>query len=128
MILYIGVEYPIDGIYVKELGEEMANFVLVYSGGSMPATPEEQAQVMGAWNAWFGELGDRLVDGGNPFTQVAKHIANDGSVSDVPQSTLASGYSILKADSLDEAVDLAKKCPVTLGGAQITVYETFPVM
>jgi hypothetical protein len=42
--------------------------------------------------------------------------------------TMASGYSIIKADSLDAAVEMARRCPVLLGGAQITVFETFPVM
>lgn len=40
----------------------------------------------------------------------------------------ASGYSIVTADSLDEAVGKAKGCPVLQGGASITVYETFAVM
>ena len=105
----------------------MANFVLLYSGGGMPETQAEQAEVMQAWGAWFGQLGSALVDGGNPFTPVAKRIAKDGSVSDAPAG-IASGYSIIKADSLDAAVALAKACPVLLGGAQITVFETFPVM
>ena len=37
-------------------------------------------------------------------------------------------YSIISADSLDAAVDLAKGCPVLQGGATTTVYETFAVM
>jgi len=40
----------------------------------------------------------------------------------------ASGYSIISADSLDQAVDLAKGCPVSMGGASVSVYETFTVM
>ena len=31
----------------------MANFVLLYSGGSMPESQAEQAAVMQAWMAWF---------------------------------------------------------------------------
>ena len=104
----------------------MADFVLLYSGGKMPETKEEQDAVMAAWNAWFGELGGTLKDGGNPFTPAAKTIGSDGSVSDGGGS--ASGYSILTADSLDEAVNKAKGCPVLQGGADITVYETFAVM
>ena len=106
----------------------MANFVLLYSGGSMPETQDEQAQVMQAWGAWFGSLGSALVDGGNPFTPVAKSITSDGTVNNGPAGTMASGYSIIKADSLDAAVDMASRCPVLLGGAQISVFETFPVM
>ena len=44
----------------------MANYLLAYRGGSMPETPEAQAQVMAAWTAWFGQLGAALVDGGDP--------------------------------------------------------------
>jgi hypothetical protein len=106
----------------------MANFVLLYSGGSMPESQAEQAAVMKAWEAWFGGLGSAIVDGGNPFTPKAKRIASDGTVSDGAVGTMASGYSILKADSLDEAVEMARRCPVLQGGAQISVYETFPVM
>jgi hypothetical protein len=55
-----------------------------------------------------------------------KKIAGGGSVSDAKPT--ASGYSILEADSLDRATKLAKGCPVLQGGAEITVFETFPVM
>jgi len=112
----------------QERGTTMANFVLLYSGGSMGANEAEQAQIMQAWGAWFGKLGTDLVDGGNPFTPAAKSIASNGTVREGPVGTLASGYSIIKADSLDAAVDKARGCPVLLGGGQITVYETFPAM
>ena len=103
----------------------MANYVLVYHGGSMPESPEEGAKVMAAWTAWFGQLGGALVDGGNPAS-ATKTIAANGSVSD--DATGPSGYSIIKADSLDAAVGLAKGCPVLLGGASIQVVETFEAM
>ena len=106
----------------------MANFVLLYTGGSMPENQAEQAKVMQAWQAWFGKIGSNLVDGGNPFTPMAKSISSNGTVSNGPVGELASGYSIIKADSLDAAVAVARRCPVTQGGSKITVYETFPVM
>ena len=106
----------------------MANFVLIYSGGSMPESKIEQAAVLQAWGAWYGKLGSAVVDGGDPFTPKTKRIARDGTVSDGPVGTLASGYSILKADSLGAAVEMAKSCPVLHGGGQISVYETFQAM
>ncbi len=106
----------------------MANFVLLYSGGGMAESEAEQAESMQAWGAWFGRLGSSLVDGGNPFTPNAKRIASDGTVSNVPAGTTASGYSIIKADSLDTAAELARGCPVLRSGGQVSVYETFPVM
>ena len=86
----------------------MANFLLTFHGGSMPETKEEQDKVMSAWTSWFGTLGDALVDGGNPISQ-AKAISPDGSVMDA--TSAPSGYSIIKAGSLDEAVTLSKGCP-----------------
>jgi hypothetical protein len=106
----------------------MANFVLLYIGGSNPQTEAEQAAVMKAWTGWFGGLGSAVVDGGNPFTPMAKSIASNGKVSDGPVGALATGYSVIKADSLDAAVQIAKGCPHLQSGGQISVYETFPVM
>lgn len=103
----------------------MANFLLTYYGGGMPETKEEQAQVMQAWTAWFGELGGALVDGGNP-TSKSRAISPDGSVMDA--TSAPSGYSIIKADNLDAAVKAAQGCPVLAGGSSIVVSETFPAM
>ena len=106
----------------------MANFLLVYTGGNgMPATDAERAKVMEAWGAWFGKLGEAVVDPGNPISQ-SKSISSDGSVHEGPVGTSANGYSILKADSLNQAVDFAKGCPVLKSGAKISVYETFSAM
>ena len=105
----------------------MNDYVLLYQGGAMPETEEAQKAVMQAWDAWFSSIGSAVKDGGNPFSGEAKTIASDGAVSDGGGGT-ASGYTILKADSLDEAVALSKGCPVLQGGASITVYETFNVM
>ena len=105
----------------------MANYVLLYSGGSMPQSEAEQAAVMQAWTAWFGRLGSALVDAGNPFSGKAKSIASNGTVSEGPGTSVASGYSIIKAESLSEAVEKAKGYPI-LGGGEITVYETFQAM
>jgi len=106
----------------------VTDFLLVYKGGTMPETDEERAKVMGAWTEWFGQLGRAVEDQGNPFTPVSKTITGDGSISDTAGSPPSTGYSMLTASSLDEAVDLAKGCPVLRGGASVEVYETFPVM
>jgi hypothetical protein len=104
----------------------MADYLLLYSGGSMPETEEEQAAVMQAWTDWFTTLGAAVKDGGNPTSGQAKTIASDGSVSGGGMSV--SGYSVISADSLDAAVEMAKGCPVLRGGAAVEVHETFAVM
>jgi hypothetical protein len=73
-------------------------------------------------------MGSAIVDGSNPTTGQAKTIVSDGSVSAGSELGMASGYSIIKADSLNEAVAMAKGCPVLQGGAKIVVLETFNVM
>ncbi len=103
----------------------MANFLLTFHGGGMPETKEQQDQAMKAWTDWFGTLGGALVDGGNPISQT-RAISPDGSVMDA--TSAPSGYSVIKADSLDAAVGLAKSCPVLAGGAVVLVSETFPAM
>ena len=105
----------------------MTDYLLLYSGGSMPETEAEQASVMKAWEVWFGGLGAAVKDPGNPFSGKAKSISSDGSVGDGPPGE-ASGYSVIKADSLDAAAEMAKGGPVLQGGAQISVFETFEVM
>ena len=103
----------------------MANYLLTFHGGSMPEGKAAQDAAMGAWNSWFGTLGDALVDGGNPISQT-KAISPDGSVMDA--TSAPSGYTVLKADSLDAAVALSKGCPVLQGGAVVLVSETIPLM
>jgi len=106
----------------------MAKYVLIYTGGSMPETEAEMAAVLQAWGAWYGGLGSAIVDGGNPFSPQAKSITSAGAVNDGPVGTMATGYTILAADSLDAAVGMAQGCPILQAGGQISVYETFEVM
>jgi len=106
----------------------MTKFLLLYIGGGMPETEAETAAVMKAWEAWYTALGSAVVDPGNPFTPVAKKVASSGAVSDGPAGTMASGYTIVQAESLEKAVKMAQSCPVLQGGAEISVFETFEVM
>ncbi len=103
----------------------MSKYLLLYAGGSMPETDEQRDAVMKAWDGWFHTLGKALVDGGNPIS-ASKKITADGSITSGAGD--ASGYSVIEADSLDAATDLAKGCPVLQGGASVSVFETFEVM
>ena len=105
----------------------MANYLLVYHGGGMPQSADEQAKVMAAWGKWFGELGDAIVDGGNPVGQT-RTIGANGAVSEGGGANPASGYSVIKADSMEQAVQRAKGCPILQGGGSIEVCETFNAM
>jgi hypothetical protein len=102
----------------------MTNYVLLYTGGFMPESEEDQAAVMTAWGAWYERLGAAIVDGGNPFS-ASKNVTEKG-IGDGPVSTPAiTGYTIISADSLDAAVQQAQDHPHVKYGGQVTVYETF---
>jgi hypothetical protein len=100
----------------------MTNYVFVYSGGKGVAADEAERNAQYAkWGQWFEELGSAVVEGGAAMGP-AKTVRQDGSVSDGGSRGL-SGYSIVSADSLDAAVELAKGCPVLEIGGAVDVYE-----
>ena len=98
----------------------MGKFVLIYKGGAAPTSEAEGAKVMEAWMGWFGTLGAAVVDGGNPFGE-STAVASDGSITAATAGL--GGYSVLSADSLAGAADLAKGCPILAAGGSVEVYE-----
>jgi hypothetical protein len=100
----------------------MAKYVFAYSGGNGVAASEaERNAQLASWGQWFEQLGSAVVDPGAP-TGTAKTVGAGGSVSDGGSRGL-SGYSIVSADGLDSAVELAKGCPVLEIGGAVDVYE-----
>jgi hypothetical protein len=88
----------------------MANYVFAYSGGKgVSADETERNEQYAQWGRWFEELGSAIVDGGAAMG-TAKTVGPGGSVGDGGSRALT-GYSIVAADSLDAAVELAKDCP-----------------
>jgi hypothetical protein len=104
----------------------MTNYVFAYSGGKGVSAGEAERNAQYAkWGQWFEELGSAVVDGG-AATGTAKTVGPDGSVSDGGARGLT-GYSIVSADSLDSAVDLAQGCPVLEVGGAVDVYEAISI-
>jgi hypothetical protein len=103
----------------------MGNYLFAYRGGAMADTDEQRQAAMQAWGAWFGKLGPVIVDPGNPFagsTSVGGNGAGSG-----PADSQLTGYTVVKADSLDAASALTSGCPVLDGGGSVDVYETIEV-
>ena len=103
----------------------MAKYLFVYhGGGDNPSSEAEVAEIMDAWGAWFGGMGDALIDGGNPISG-ARTINGDGSISDGGGANPLTGYSLIQADSFEAAVELAKGCPVLANpDSSVEVAET----
>jgi hypothetical protein len=80
------------------------------------------------WMDWIGGIAaqNKLGDRGNrlfPSGKVVKpgNIITDGPYSEIKESI--GGYSIVKADSLEEATELAKGCPALTVGGSVEVRE-----
>jgi len=101
----------------------MAKYLYVYHGGTNPETEAEQKEVMDAWGTWLGSMGAAVIDGGNPVG-ISSTVQSDGSVSTGGEN-LASGYGLIEASDLDEALAKAKACPILAAGGSVEVAEAF---
>jgi hypothetical protein len=92
----------------------MTKFVLVHYGFETP-TPE----IMEAWKNWFASVGDNMVDAVGGFGP-GKEITPDG-IKELPRDREAiTGFTVIQAGSMDEAVKIAKLNPMI---TSVRVYE-----
>ncbi len=100
----------------------MSNYIIAYHGDlKKPESPEEGNTQMAKWKAWLGGLGDAVVNPGSPMG-MSKIVSSTGvSDDDWPNKML--GFSIVKADSFDSALDMAKACPYLEIGGTLKVAE-----
>lgn len=110
----------------------MSEFLFLYRGAQRPTSPEQMQQIMQKWMAWFQDLAaqGKLVDRGQPLEPSGGKVvqATTKTVIDGPfaeAKDLIGGFSIVQADDLDEAAELAKGCPVLEVGGNV---EVRPIM
>ncbi|MDB5163758.1 MAG: hypothetical protein JWS12_376 [Candidatus Saccharibacteria bacterium] len=98
----------------------MGKYVFLYYAGKSDGGSNE------AWGAWFEKLGDKLIDPGNPFNDGGQAVSAEG-VMDVREQPVT-GYSIVKADSMKTALEIAQGCPLVTGkDGAVCVYEALPM-
>ena len=102
----------------------MAKYLFVYHGGGHPETEAEVKEVMDAWGNWLGSMGAAVVDGGNPVGK-STTVLPGGKVASNGGANPASGYSLIEASDLDDAITKAKGCPVLTSGGSSELAETF---
>ncbi len=93
----------------------MADYMIVYFGGANPSSPEEGQAHRQKWMDWIAGLGDKVVDPGTPLMN-SEQI---GPGVDVP----IMGTAVVKADSKDEAMEMARADPFLNMGGTIQVGE-----
>ena len=100
----------------------MEEFALImrHEDGRKVASPEQIQQWMKQTMDWIGSIAaqNKFVSGtGLPFedARVVKHgnVVTNGPFGDIKETI--GGFIIVKADSVDEAVEFAKGCPVLQG-------------
>ena len=99
----------------------MAKYVMVYLGGNPPATPEEGKAHFERYKSWLGSLGDAAVSPANPL-KGCHTVAPDGSVSEGGTSGM-SGWTVVEAESMEAALEMAKGCPFLDVGGSLEVSE-----
>jgi hypothetical protein len=87
----------------------MPDYILAYHPGKMPETPEEGARFRTKWKAWVDGLGTAMVNPGTPLGK--SWTVSAGGVSEGGGSNPLMGFSVVKADSIEAALSLAKACP-----------------
>jgi len=76
---------------------------------------------MAKWKAWVEGLGDAVVNPGTPLG-MSKTVSSSGVTDDGGPNPL-SGFSMVKADSMDAALEMAKACPFLETGGTLEVAE-----
>lgn len=108
----------------------MANYLLLQFGTLPPQSDAELAETLSAWSAWFNEVGENLVDGGNPLNYGGSvgNTAADVPAGDRQSGNTSSGYTIIKAANLQEARKIAEGCPTAKKGGRIDIYLIYPAI
>jgi hypothetical protein len=90
-------------------------------------SPQETQQIIDQWMVWFKNLTDQgIAIGGNPLEHEGKIVSgkNGQVIADGPfaeaKETIG-GYFMLRLDTLDEAVAIAKQCPGLPYGIKVEV-------
>ncbi len=99
----------------------MAQYVIVYLGGNQPSSPEEGQKHFARYMEWISSLGDSAVSPANPLKDTMT-VNPDGTVTTGGSSTM-SGYTIIEADSMDAALEVAGACPFLEIGGTLEVSE-----
>jgi hypothetical protein len=110
----------------------MSAFVFLYRATTEEqrlamGTPEQAGRAMQAMLAWFRDLESRghLKSPGQPLEITGRVVGGKPTVvTDGPYAEakdLVLGFSVIEARDVDQAVELARACPMVLGGAMVEI-------
>lgn len=109
----------------------MKDFLLIFrssANGPSTASPEEMQASMQRWMDWIGGIAaqNKLIDRGNRLNAEGKVVGAGQVITDGPYTELkeaVGGYTLIRAESLEEAAEMSKGCPILLVGGNVEVRE-----
>ena len=99
----------------------MKQFVLVYLGGNQPQNSAEANKHFEKYMGWLTSLGDSVVVPTIPLKDTTT-VSPDGTIKE-GGSVAMSGFSVIKADSMEAALSIAQACPFLEIGGSLEVSE-----
>lgn len=105
----------------------MTTFTFLYRGREMSPSPEQMQKTTEKWLAWFKELEGKGAIGniGHPLEDTGKVVTgNNKLVQDGPfaeAKDVIAGFTMVEADSLEHAAELARGCPILEVGGSVEV-------
>ena len=87
----------------------MPQYMFFYLGGELPSSPEEGQKHFEKYQQWLASLGDAVVSAAIPFKDT--HTVSPDGKTEAGTSTAMSGLSIIRMNSMEEALTAAKACP-----------------
>jgi len=113
----------------------MKEFLFVFRNDyqSVPkGSPEEMQAETKQWMDWIGGIAaqNKLVDRGNRLgsegnTLKPGNVITDGPFMEIKEAI--GGYTLIKAESLEEATEIAKGCPIFQSGGSVEVRVINPL-
>lgn len=109
----------------------MKEFLFIYRRdvNNIPkGSPEEMQNETKRWMDWIGSIAaqNKLANRGNRLEVSGKVVKSLSLVTDGPYAETKEsigGYSIVKADTIEEACEMAKGCPIFSIGGTVEVRE-----
>lgn len=103
----------------------MKQYVLVYLGGNQPSDPDEANKHFAKYVEWLSSLGDSVVVPTIPLKDTTT-VRSDKTVEEGGSSAM-SGFSIIRAESMEAALSIAQACPFLEIGGSLEVSEMMQV-
>ena len=95
--------------------------MIAYFGGKQPSSREEGMEQMSKWKAWIDSLGDRVINPGTPLLNTK--VVTSSTIEDDNNPDSLNGFAVVKTETMDEAVGIAKTDPFLNNGGTIRVSE-----